>query len=175
MTCVSCIASSSADCVFGEARLISSTSRTFAKTGPGRKRKPPFLLVVDVHAGDVRRQQVGRELEAREPEVERARERLREHRLADARHVLDEHVALGEQAEQRQPQRLGGCVHDGREAATTRSARSAAARAPGRLVDRRAAPSALLEQPLDLVEDGGGDRGLRGARDESVAVGGDRA
>ena len=31
-------------------------------------------------------------------------------------HVLDEHVALGEQAEQRQSQRLGGRVHDGREA-----------------------------------------------------------
>src|SRR5918994_3700407 len=36
VTWLSCIASSSADCVFGEARLISSTSRTFAKTGPGR-------------------------------------------------------------------------------------------------------------------------------------------
>src|SRR5438067_5545382 len=33
--------SSSADCVFGEARLISSTSSRFAKTGPGRKRKEP--------------------------------------------------------------------------------------------------------------------------------------
>jgi hypothetical protein len=28
--------SRSADCVFGEARLISSTRRMFAKTGPGR-------------------------------------------------------------------------------------------------------------------------------------------
>ena len=32
----SCIASRSADCVFGEALLISSTRRTFVKTGPGR-------------------------------------------------------------------------------------------------------------------------------------------
>ena len=31
----SAIASSSADCAFGSARLISSTSTTFAKTGPG--------------------------------------------------------------------------------------------------------------------------------------------
>ena len=31
----SCIASSMADCVRGVARLISSTSRTFVKTGPG--------------------------------------------------------------------------------------------------------------------------------------------
>ena len=34
VTCCSAIASSSADCVFGIARLISSTSRTFANTGP---------------------------------------------------------------------------------------------------------------------------------------------
>ena len=41
VTCVSCIASSSADCVFGEARLISSTRRTFANTGPGRNSNSP--------------------------------------------------------------------------------------------------------------------------------------
>src|ERR687897_356123 len=36
VTCRSCMHSRSADCVFGEARLISSTRRRFAKTGPGR-------------------------------------------------------------------------------------------------------------------------------------------
>ena len=35
----SCMHSSSPDWVFGEARLISSTSTTFAKIGPGRKSK----------------------------------------------------------------------------------------------------------------------------------------
>src|SRR5437763_8111008 len=35
VTCCSCMHSSSAACVFGEARLISSTSRRFANTGPG--------------------------------------------------------------------------------------------------------------------------------------------
>ena len=35
----SAIASSSADCVFGIARLISSTRTTFAKIGPGRNSK----------------------------------------------------------------------------------------------------------------------------------------
>ena len=35
VTCTSCMHSSSADWVFGEARLISSTSTMFAKTGPG--------------------------------------------------------------------------------------------------------------------------------------------
>ncbi len=39
MTCCSAIASSSADCVFGIARLISSTSTMFANTGPGRNSK----------------------------------------------------------------------------------------------------------------------------------------
>src|SRR6266508_4370166 len=35
VTCCSCMHSSKADCVFGEARLISSTRRRLAKTGPG--------------------------------------------------------------------------------------------------------------------------------------------
>src|SRR3954453_4785632 len=37
VTCASCMHSSSADCVFGDARLTSSTSSRFAKTGPWRK------------------------------------------------------------------------------------------------------------------------------------------
>src|ERR687895_858687 len=36
VTWFSCMHSSSADCVFGDARLISSTRRRFANTGPGR-------------------------------------------------------------------------------------------------------------------------------------------
>ena len=39
VTCPSAIASRSADCVFGVARLISSTSRTLVKIGPGRNSK----------------------------------------------------------------------------------------------------------------------------------------
>ena len=39
VTWPSAIASSSADWVFGVARLISSTSRTFVKIGPGRNSK----------------------------------------------------------------------------------------------------------------------------------------
>ncbi len=39
VTCRSAIASSSADCVFGIARLTSSTRTTFAKIGPGRNSK----------------------------------------------------------------------------------------------------------------------------------------
>ena len=39
VTCCSAIASNNADCVFGIARLISSTRTTFAKIGPGRNSK----------------------------------------------------------------------------------------------------------------------------------------
>ena len=102
----SCIASSSADCVFGDARLISSTSRTFVKTGPGPELELVRLLVEDVDAGDVRREQVGRELEPREREMQRARERLREHRLPHPREVLDDQVALGEEPEHAELERL---------------------------------------------------------------------
>src|SRR5215208_895118 len=82
----SCMHSSRPDCVFGDARLIPSTSTLLA-------------LVVDVGADDVGRQQVGGALHARELAVERARQSARESRLADARIVLDEDVALGQQGD----------------------------------------------------------------------------
>ena len=59
-----------------------------------------LALVEDVGADDVGRQQVGRALDARVLGVDRARERARERRLADARVVLDQHVALGEQRDE---------------------------------------------------------------------------
>ena len=59
-------------------------------------------LVVDRDAGDVAGQQVGRELDALEAAAERAGQRLRQHRLADARHVLDQDVALAGQRDDRQ-------------------------------------------------------------------------
>src|SRR3954449_8047545 len=40
VTCCSCMHSRRAACVFGDARLISSTRRRFAKTGPGRNSNP---------------------------------------------------------------------------------------------------------------------------------------
>ncbi len=43
VTCCSAMASSSADWVFGVARLISSTSTTLANTGPGRNSKSRVL------------------------------------------------------------------------------------------------------------------------------------
>ena len=55
-------------------------------------------------AGDVRREHVGRELDAPEVEPERARERGREQRLGDARRPFEQHVA----AERDRRQRRGG-------------------------------------------------------------------
>ena len=89
--------SSRPDCVFGDARLISSTSTTLAKIGPGRNSKRGLALVEDVGADDVGRQQVGGALHARELAVQRARQRAGQRGLADAGEVLDEDVALGDQ------------------------------------------------------------------------------
>ena len=76
----SCIASSSADWVFGDARLTSSTSRRLRIPARAEAERPVVLLV-DVHACDVGREQVGCELHSREIQLERAAERLREHGL----------------------------------------------------------------------------------------------
>jgi hypothetical protein len=56
-----------------------------------------LALVEHVDADDVGREQVGRALHAGELGLERARERAGQGRLADARVVLDEDVALGEE------------------------------------------------------------------------------
>ena len=94
----SCIASSSAACVFGGARLISSASRRLAKIGPGRNSNSSVALVPDRRAGDVGREQIGRELHAREAEAGDRRERARRQRLCEPGDVLEQHVPVGEQA-----------------------------------------------------------------------------
>ena len=104
VTRCSCIASSSADCVFGGVRLISSASTMLAKIGPGVNTMLPAtglgIVLDDVGAGDVARHQVGRELDARELEVEHLRHRVDEQRLRQAGHADDETVAAGEQRQQ---------------------------------------------------------------------------
>ena len=84
--------SSSADWVLGEARLISSTRITLAKTGPGRKTNDAGVLVPHRDAGHVGRQQVRGALEPRVVAPGGAREALGQHRLAHPGHVLDHHV-----------------------------------------------------------------------------------
>ena len=104
--------SSSADCVFGLARLISSPSTMFAKIEPGRNSKSPRSWLKTFTPGDVGGQKVGRELDPAERAVDRAGDRLREHRLADARHVLDQDVALGEQPDEREADLVVLALHD---------------------------------------------------------------
>ena len=100
------MASSSAACVLGGVRLISSASSSPAKSGPAAEGELADALVVDVGAGEVGRQQVGRELRPREVEAERLGEGARGQRLAEPREVLDQHVALGQDRGQHEAQRL---------------------------------------------------------------------
>ena len=106
VTCRSSMHSSNADWVFGDARLISSPSTMLAKIAPGLELEVTRLLAEDVDAGDIRRQEVGCELDPPERTVDRPGDRLREHRFADAGHVLDQQMALGDQRDQRQPDLL---------------------------------------------------------------------
>ena len=99
----SSITSSSADCVLGEARLISSASTMVWKIGPGWNSKVVLVLVVDRDAGDVGGQQVGGELDPRVAAPDGVGQRPGQHRLAGAGHVLQQDVPLGEQAGQGQP------------------------------------------------------------------------
>ena len=104
VTCPSCIASSSADCVFGGVRLISSASSRPAITGPGWKTNSAPSGVVDERPGDVGGQQVGRALQPTEVEPERGGQAAGRQRLAGAGHVLDQHVTAGQHGGQREPQ-----------------------------------------------------------------------
>ena len=70
--------------------------------GPGRNSNSPVFWLKKLTPVTSDGQQVGRELDALEGAAERARQRLGQHRLADAGHVLDEHVALAEQRDQQQ-------------------------------------------------------------------------
>jgi len=54
------------------------------------------LGVIDLRAGQVGRQQVGSELDAPEGAADGAGQRLHGHRLGEAGHALDQHVAVGQ-------------------------------------------------------------------------------
>ena len=103
VTVRSCMASSSADCVFGVARLISSASTRLAKIGPGWKRSvlPPRSSRLHDHAADdIGGHQVRRELDARVLQLQRARQRAQQRGLAQARNAFEQHVSAGEQADE---------------------------------------------------------------------------
>ena len=73
---------------------------------PGPELEAVLALVEHVGPHDVGGQQVGGALHPRELQVEHARDRPRERRLAHAREVLDEHVALGGDAHDHVVQQL---------------------------------------------------------------------
>ena len=75
--------------------------------GPGwYSNSAPGILPDDVGADDVGRHQVGRELDPGEAQVERLAERADEHRLAQARHALEEDVAARDQRDDSVAQQL---------------------------------------------------------------------
>jgi hypothetical protein len=63
-------------------------------------------LVEDGRAGHIGRHQIRGELDARERHVERLRERTRDQCLRQSREVLDQHVTVGQEAEQHELERL---------------------------------------------------------------------
>jgi len=68
----------------------------------GAELEVAVALVPDRGAGDVGGEQVGRELDAAEAEPARLREGAGGERLREPRHVFEQDVAVGEQAEQDQ-------------------------------------------------------------------------
>ena len=96
----SCITSSSADCTFAGARLISSASRKLQKTGPSSVSNVAGRRQEDARADEVGRDEVRRELDALEAPVEHLRGRLDRERLRQAGHALDQQVAAREQADE---------------------------------------------------------------------------
>ena len=111
-TCRSSMASSSADCVLGLGPVDLVADDEVGEHGAGLELELARLLVEDRHAGDVARQQVRRELDAAHRAVDGAGQRLGQHRLPDARDVLDQQVPLGEQHDERELDDLGLALDD---------------------------------------------------------------
>jgi hypothetical protein len=95
------MASSSADWVRGEARLISLV-----------KMELLVALAEHGHAEDVRRQQIGRELDAFELRVNRAGQRLGQRGLARAGKIIQQDMAAAGQRGQQLARRPGLAAHD---------------------------------------------------------------
>jgi hypothetical protein len=79
---------------------------------PGMELEPAAGLVEDRHTGHVGGQQIGRELDPPPLPADRRRNRAGQRGLADAGHVLEQHVTLGEQRGQGQPDHLRLAEHD---------------------------------------------------------------
>ena len=122
VTCRSCIASSSALCVFG-VRAVDLVGEQ--DVGEHRALLDPErrgLGVVDARAEDVGRQQVRRELDALELRRDRLRQRRRGQRLGDAGHAFEQQVAAADARA-----RVGGRERNRGEQAPSAAAGSARA------------------------------------------------
>ena len=90
------MASSSADCVLGVARLISSARIMLLKMGPGWKLKvelPDSSFTIMLVPVTSRRHKVGGELNAGEGHIENSSQRSYQPGLADAGYAFKQHVA----------------------------------------------------------------------------------
>src|ERR1051326_8098973 len=114
------MASSTGDCVFGEARwsrppslpglqrgglrlrrgavdLVGEHDVSEDRAGPEAELALGLLLGEDLRADDVRGHQVGRELDAFEREAESRAHRSHDQRLAEAGNAFEQHVTAGEE------------------------------------------------------------------------------
>ncbi len=107
LTWRSSIASSSAACVLGGVRLISSASSRLVNTGPEWNSNSAVRASYTKRAGDIAGHQVGGELHTLEFELQRRRQCPHQQRLRDAGNALEQHVAS---AQQRDHQAADDCV-----------------------------------------------------------------
>ena len=132
--------SSSADCTFAGARLISSASRKLPKTGPSSVSKLPVSgrqTRVPTRSAGTRS---GVNWTRLEGAAEHLRERLDGQRLGEAGHALEQHVAAGEQRDEQALEHRVLADDDALDLVQRlleRVARLVAARRRGRSVRRR--------------------------------------
>ena len=104
VTCCSCIACSSADCVRGLARLISSAIKQLGEDRAGEEAEAALAgLAFLQHLGaeNVGGHEVGRELDAPRVEPEHDAHGLDELGLGEARHAEQERMAAGQDGDER--------------------------------------------------------------------------
>ena len=86
-----------------------------AKNRPALRGEHALPWIIDERADEVRRQQVGRELNARKPRANRRAERLYRQRLREPRHAFHQHVAIGEQADEKPLDKVALADDDARD------------------------------------------------------------
>src|SRR4051794_7467136 len=192
VTLRSCMHSSRPDCVFGEARLISSTSTMFAKIGPGRnsKRLSRWLktFVPTTSAGS---RSAVHWTRANCSSSDRASVRARVVLPTPGRSSsrmwpsAAMHTSAWSSTSVRTSTAPESACATRRASATAVSSSESATRSGSSMLamvegvargraGRTLCRGALLRaQIVDRVEDGAGDLGLRGARDVALAGGGD--